>query len=358
MHPTSPLALRFPLLARSRPACVPLGERVDALCRLADTARETEDQSKAASVFNQAALLASDAGMPELARTWCHQHASARLASPPLSGLGAIHALEPLVNLARLHIRGGDGRSALRLLEALFEAVSSRADVAVDGLRVPGGLAADGDALDEVRSWLRRVLLADGVHALTVDGHWQDALDHLRRYDGVGERMWDGRQVAVIASATSGDHRHALRLVRETVPGEPWENAVTAALAVVCRRGEADEDEVLRMLDGYRELVWEERTAVFHTRLGLTVADVLGEEGADRAHGLVADLARQVLASLNGYCARELLRARPVLPADARDGLSEVVSSCGLGPGGMPTHARQRVDTALGSLVRLLGQGA
>jgi hypothetical protein len=96
------VARRFPLVARPRPLCLPLEARVRALEDLARTAGRDSDHGTASSVFNQAALLASDLGLPELARRWCRQHAGAYLRHCPLRGMDAIrgllssrHATEP-----------------------------------------------------------------------------------------------------------------------------------------------------------------------------------------------------------------------------------------------------------------------
>ncbi|MGW4982617.1 hypothetical protein ACWERA_41695, partial [Streptomyces mirabilis] len=112
-------AQRFPLIARPRPACLPLAQRVHALAELADIAANTGDPSVASTVYNQAALIASDVGALGLARKMCHQHAAAYLHATPLPGTTAIRALEPLVNLARLQFRAGqhdDGRQRLLTL--------------------------------------------------------------------------------------------------------------------------------------------------------------------------------------------------------------------------------------------------
>jgi hypothetical protein len=77
MDPYGPITQRFPLVSRFRPACLPLPQRVRALAELADTAAATADQGRASAVFNQAALIASDLGLPDLARAMCHQHAAA-----------------------------------------------------------------------------------------------------------------------------------------------------------------------------------------------------------------------------------------------------------------------------------------
>lgn len=83
MDPLGSTARRFPLVARFRPACLPLHARVRALVELAAKAVKQGDQGVASSVFNQAALVASDIDLPDLARTMCHRHAEAYLPACP-----------------------------------------------------------------------------------------------------------------------------------------------------------------------------------------------------------------------------------------------------------------------------------
>lgn len=83
MDPYASIARRFPLISRFRPACLPLPQRVRALVELSATAQTKADQGLASAVYNQAALLASDLGLPDLARQWCHQHAAAYLHATP-----------------------------------------------------------------------------------------------------------------------------------------------------------------------------------------------------------------------------------------------------------------------------------
>ncbi|MEU7889885.1 hypothetical protein AB0B54_30660 [Microbispora bryophytorum] len=244
----------FPFVARPRPACARLDVRVGDLCELARTAERDSDTSKAATVFNQAALLASDLGLPDLARTWCHQHAALYLTACPLTGRAARHALEPLVNLARLHIRAGDGAHAFAVLDGLYEALNARTDTTVDGLPVPVfTLTQTDDDHQDILQWLWTVHLADGIRALTGAGRWNDALNHLRARNGVGHRMLDGRQVAVIAHALAGDTATARALLDDTAAGEPWEDAVTTCLAALCQPGD-DDRTAAEMLDRYRRL--------------------------------------------------------------------------------------------------------
>lgn len=114
---TSPVLSRFPLVPRPRPPCSPLRTRAARISDLAATAARDQDLAAASAVFNQAALLASDCGCADQARQWCRQHALAYLRACPLDARSGRLALEPLVNLARLHIRDGNGTAAYTLLD-------------------------------------------------------------------------------------------------------------------------------------------------------------------------------------------------------------------------------------------------
>ncbi|MGH3830819.1 MAG: hypothetical protein ACRDRS_10290 [Pseudonocardiaceae bacterium] len=140
IDPTGPTARRFPLMARPRPACAPLHQRVADLRDRAHAAERGGDMAAASAVHNLAALVASDVGLPDLARQWCHRHTMVYLQACPLDAQAAIRALEPLVNLARLHIRDGNGECAFTLLDELYTAVATRADTTIDGIPVPGAI--------------------------------------------------------------------------------------------------------------------------------------------------------------------------------------------------------------------------
>lgn len=277
MNPNSPILRRFPLVPRPRPITKALTARIDDLRTLANRAEREDDLTAASAVYNQAALIASDCGEPELARQWCREHADAYLRALPLGAQAARHALEPLVNLARLHIRSDHGDAALRLLTDLFRAVSSRTDALIDGYPLPASrLTRTAEDHREVRQWLWSLLLADGARALTSAGRWKEAYDHLQRHNGIGRRMLDGRQVVVIAHATAGEIRHARTLVAETACGEPWEQSVTACLDYLCGKAAGEETFLDALLDSYRRLMPTPSLAVFHTRLGLSIIDAAG----------------------------------------------------------------------------------
>jgi hypothetical protein len=351
MDPYGPITQRFPLVSRFRPACLPLPQRVRALAELADTAAATADQGRASAVFNQAALIASDLGLPDLARAMCHQHAAAYLHAAPLPGMTAIRALEPVVNLARLQIRAGHPDDGRHRLLALYEAVSTATGADFDGIHVPAGLTGGDTDQHEVRAWLWRVILADGTRTLTTTGRWADALTHIEEHRGIGRRMLDGRQVAVLATLT---HRpaDAAALVAATTPGEPWENAVTGCLDAMCARAlDRPVGPLLTTLvDGYVQCQPAPGTTVFDTRLGLTILDLLGPDQDDPARHLAAELHRRTTTATDGYAARECL-ASPrfttlVTPRQA-EAARELVRACGLESGRLPETQAAQLTKAL-----------
>lgn len=353
MDPNHPALRYFPLVARPRPTAKALNVRIDDLCALADRANRENDLAGASAVYNQAALIASDCGQAELARQWCHEHADAYLRALPLGAQAARHALEPLVNLARLHIRDGNGDAALELLNNLFRAVSSRTDALIDGCPLPASrLTRSEDDHREVQQWLWSVLLADGARALTSAGRWQEAHEHLQRHNGIGQRMLDGRQVAVIAYATAGDVEHARTIITGTVRGEPWEQAVTTYLAHICARdtGASAGAGLDSLLHRYRRLAPTPSLAVFHIRLGLAVIDAVRQADHSEVGSLAANLTDQALAFGDAYVARHLLGNCIIMDhIDPQSivGLSKIMRAAGTEHGRLPTISQERLLSSL-----------
>ncbi|MQY11453.1 hypothetical protein SRB5_15710 [Streptomyces sp. RB5] len=351
MDPKGPIARRFPLVARFRPACLPLPARVGSLSEFADRAVEQADQGLASTVFNQAALLASDLGLPELARSMCYRHAAAYLGTCPLPAMSAIRGLEPLVNLARLQIRAGandDGRK--RLLD-LYEAVGAGNSAVFEGITVPAELTATADDRREVRAWLWRVVIADGTRTLTATGRWAEALAHLEQHKGVGLRMLDGRQVAVMTALTQGDRDKAVALLAGTTPGEPWEQEVTDCLGLLAHpdAGRCNDTGATELVKRYVSREPGPGLTVFDTRLGLTILDTVGPQSSD-ARKLVDELTRRVLDAKHGYSARDLLShtlfSTLATPTESRT-CSDLVWLCGLQTGVLPGELADSLSSAL-----------
>lgn len=358
MDPKGAVAGRFPLVARPRPACIPLPDRVDDLCRRAGAAAHHNDAAGAVSVFNLAALLASDCGLPDLARQWSIRLAHMMLLRSPHDFRGASHSVEPIVNLARLRTRAGDGFGAWSILEKLYRSVALRSDASIDGIEVPASRLADTDESHrELCEWLWAVLLSSGARALAVAGRWEDAHRRLDRHRGIGDRLLDGRQIAVIANATAGRRDVALALLRETASGEPWEGAVAACLTLLCQpHGLANVGEKEAAVALCRALdTTGAGLVVFHTRLGLSLVDALGGADHPLTEPILADLASR--ASTDGYAARDLLAhsdCRRMLTRQYVVRLATLVDACGLDIGSMPDPLLTRLSGALDTAERVI----
>lgn len=233
-------------------------------------------------------------------------------------------------------------------------------------LQTPTGQHIDADALagvlDQprteewtgmmVRAWLWRVLLADGTRTLTTEGRWAEALTHIEAHRGVGKRMLDGRQVAVLAALVACDMAGAAVLLADTTPGDPWEQAVTACLTVLCRHdaGQPVDGHLADLAATYLERQAEPGMTVFDIRLGLTVLDAVGSAEAPAAHRIVEDLHRRTTAAEDGYTARENL-AHPLFTAIATDRQAQdcraLVRACALGAGAIPDELRGELTAAL-----------
>ncbi|MDX2822502.1 hypothetical protein Sipo8835_31810 [Streptomyces ipomoeae] len=352
MDPHGPTVQRFPLVARFRPPCLPLPERVRGLVELADTAVKKSDQGLASAVYNQAALIASDLSLPDLAREMCHQHAAAYLHACPLSGMSAIRGLEPVVNLARLQIRAGHADEGRQRLLDLYTAVEAGTVAQFEDVAVPADLTATDEDHHEVRAWLWRVLLVDGTRTLTTTGRWAEAKAHIEAHRGVGKRMLDGRQVAVLAALAAGDTAWASVLLADTMPGEPWEQAVTACLTVLCRRdaGQPVDGRLADLVTAYSGRETEPGMTVFDIRLGLTILDSIGSAEAPAAHRIVEDLHRRTTDAQDGYAARENL-AHTLFTEIATDRQTQdcriLVRACALGAEAIPNELQGELAAAL-----------
>ena len=172
----------FPLVpAPARPACR-LRPRIAELTGLAARPAEGtchDRMSRAAEVLNKAALIASDCGVPALARDLCHRQHELFDQAAPLPAWAARLALQPLLNIPRQLIREGHGEDAYAMLEALYHAARERTTAVIDGLPVDLGTvtcAPDGHKTVCTLTWA--ALLADGTRALALAGRWGEAADH------------------------------------------------------------------------------------------------------------------------------------------------------------------------------------
>jgi hypothetical protein len=346
---TSTIAARFPLVARKRPPAKPLDTRVNRLAVLAETAHREHDPAKASMVFNGAALVASDCADADLARAWCHRHANLYLNQTPLNAHTARFALEPVVNLARLRIRAGDGDGAHALLTDLYEATVNATDITVDGLEMhPRHLPADPSERDQLVGWLRSVLLTDGTRALTLTGRWADAVAHVHRYDGIGPTLLDGRQVAVIANLIQGDGPAAAAILHRSRINDQWEKPVRDLLhlwsaAVAGDPRQADHSALINQVSGVPPAPG---LAVFRTRLVLTALDLISDLPPTIAASLIERLVTDVRHDQDANPARELLN-HPAVGAEHRETLRQLIGASGLDLGELPDSAHHTLSSAL-----------
>ncbi|MCF2531155.1 hypothetical protein [Yinghuangia soli] len=359
----------FPLVARPRPTCPPLTTRIDEVCELARSAATAggDALARAAATHNKAALIASDCGMPELARSLCWRQAEIFLRAQPLGAQQARCALEPLVNLARLRIRNGDGDDAYQLLDALARAVRARTAATIDSRRLSfHDLTATDQDHQTLCRWLWTVLLADGTRALAAAGRWHDAATHAAIFKGVGARLLDGRQVTILALAYDKQLDLAAALLEQSAITEPWEHAVQGLLHIFCQRmaGGTTQPNAQRMLYAAHTLLQEHApaTAVFRTRVALTALAL-----SDAIDGPLTNQVRDALitaASNDAYTARDVLghpHLHTALTADQRLNLATVCQAAGFDTRAIavPFHNRliAAVELAECHLRGLLGRG-
>ncbi|MEU8125467.1 hypothetical protein AB0C21_42720 [Spirillospora sp. NPDC049024] len=297
-----------------------------------------------------AALIASDCGLHDLARTLCWQHFDTYLSHWPLDAPTARHALEPLVNLARLLIRARDADGAHQLLDALFHAVSAHGDAEMDGRSVSfRHLTNTEEDHRTLCQWLWTVLLADGTRALTSAGRWQEALAYIQQHKGIGRRLLDGRQIAVLTQLHAGNPITALKTISQSDTAEPWERAVAACLTALCtaRTDQSANAAVTTMIDHYLSLPPSPDVVLFQVRLGLTVTDIAGITGQHHeGERATARLIEQALTSEDGYAAHEAVNnpsSRTRLTVGHERALFAVVRSAGLDHKAIP----QRLITDL-----------
>ncbi|MER6531901.1 hypothetical protein [Streptomyces sp. NPDC001508] len=306
----------------------------------------------ASTVFNQAALIASDMGLPDVARTMCTRHAAAYLCATPLSPEAAVRALEPAVNLARLQLRAGRPETGRQLLLTLFDSITHDKPARIESISVPANLVATVAGHKKVRAWLWAVLLADGTRALTSAGRWDDALNHIQQHRGLAQRMLDGRQVAVLAALAHGDATHADHMLRGTKPGEPEEAMVAGCLTALCHRvtGRPWQRALQGLVTAYLDYPALEGLAAFRARLGLVVLDLIDSPEDPAARQVVADLHRRALESNDGYAARDALShplSRELATEAEAKGCLGLLGVCALQSGVLPPEVRAQIDGAL-----------
>lgn len=317
------------------------------------------DLAAASAVFNQAALLASDCGDADLASQWCRRHALTYLRACPLDAGTARLALEPVVNLARLLIRDGNGDAAYNLLDTLYRSICNQTDTAIGGITVPASrLTRTPDDLRDVRKWLWTVHLADAPRALISAGRWHDALAHLQTHNGIGQRLLDGRQMSVITRYLAADTSGALALLQDTVTSEPWEDVITYCLTRLCTpRRYASTRQCRKMLDIYARLLGAPQLAVFVTRLGLTIIDTASEAVNHDVQAAAHDLIAHAIRWQDGYASRDILahhNCLAFLTTKEKDEPTRIADLCELGRGKVPAEVEDQLIKTISTVEQIM----
>ncbi|HEX6356061.1 hypothetical protein [Actinophytocola sp.] len=347
---------RFPLLGRPRPACPSLVERVQEIADIAHAARQdgADRLNEGAHALNKAALIASDSGMPDLARDLCWQHIDlyrdlCRTAGHPLTVLHARYMLEPVLNLARLQIRASDGEQALQLLTAMFQAVRSNTDLVVEGRTLPlTNITGTRQEHHKLREWVWLHLVGDGIRTLALAGRWDDAVAHAHAHRGIGLHLMEGRQAAIVARCMAGDLTAARAALTESTPEQPWELQVASCLNVMCP--DTDSTSASRataaMIEHFVERQPMPGYAAFRAQLGLTVTTLASATDPNATSRILVQVADEVIKSGDGYAAREVLRYHGIqanLTSTQYAALTDRLDASGLGVGTLPEPLLQNL---------------
>ncbi|WP_194924889.1 hypothetical protein [Catenulispora pinisilvae] len=364
--PVDAIARRFPLVSRVKPPGRPLTARVAALGRTQlESARDDHYQqvALASEVFNIAALIASDCGMSQEARDLCWRQHAVFNAARPLSPQLAKLALQPVLNIPRQMIRDGDGAGAYGVLLELLRAAQERRQADVVGYRIDmADVTRDQADHRAVCTQLWAALGADGSRALAQAGRWSEAAAALSAHKLVGNRLLDGRQIAVISLLERGLAEQAAAMVDASATTESWEKTAAAVLRAYCATWTSEGDRHLEVAVGEALTlveIDEPTTVVFRVRVGLTALDI-----AQGRSPLAPRLQAAVIAAActDAYAAREVLAhesSRKAMTAQDSSVLTSIADAAGFGRGLMPDQMRQvmaRVASAETDLRALLAK--
>ncbi|WP_433229281.1 hypothetical protein [Actinomadura formosensis] len=298
-------------------------------------------------------MIASDCGMPELAGSLCRQQFELFMCARPLTARTARYALEPLVNLSRLRMRAGNPEAACNQLGKLYRAVRMREAARIDGRELPlGELTGPGDEHRDLCQWLWGVVLADGIRALVAAGRWEQAAAFAQQHRGVGRRLLDGRQAAIVSQALGGDPEAALATLEQSTAPEAWEQAVAACLTMFCLHAAGHPPRATDTTPAEEYLALEPNPglATFRVRMALTAVCLRGAEEPAYGEPIVSRIVSEVLDVEDGYVARDLLRHHDLkgkLTAAQEEHLASTVQSAGLGRGAIPEPLSTEMSAAV-----------
>ncbi|MCD0451362.1 hypothetical protein LO762_19470 [Actinocorallia sp. API 0066] len=347
------IAARIPLVCRTKPPGTPLGTRIADLTALTTQipgASHHDQVARACGTLNFAALIASDTGLPDLATDLCwRQHAifaEAEHLEPDIAVMG----LMPIVNIARLLIREGDGDAAYDVLQRLYRAAQARGTTSIRGHTVdlaPWTPTTDHHKKICTELWI--TLLIDGARALTRQGRWTEAAQAMAAHRGIGNRLLDGRQIKIMSLLEKSQTDEAIATIESTIPTEPWESTVAALLLQTIRpEASSSQKAVDRTMQETLTLVKQPdpMTAVFRVRLAQTALDLPSSTG----HTMNLRDALFDVAATDAYAARDVLD-QPHLRSQMRiwqeEHLAAVVATAFLGVKTLPASHRDTLDASV-----------
>jgi hypothetical protein len=343
---TPAIASSIPLVCRSKPPGTTLGARITKLTALTTElpgAGHYQQVARACSVLNFAALIASDAAIPGLAANLSWRQWDLFASAGPLDTGTAVMGLMPLVNLARLAIRAGDGDEGYDVLQRLYRAAQRRESTTIYGHLVNlAPWTRTTAAHRKLCQELWGTILVDGARALARSGHWTQAAKIMASHRGIGNRLLDGRQISIMALTEQGLHQEAIAMIDASRTEELWEQAVAAILRISCMHSDHqlilrdDLDQAVRQALTLT-LLPDPMTAASRIRIGLATLDLAAAHPA----GLAARLQAAVIstAACDAYAARDVLthrHARAHLSQQQEHELTTVVTTAGLGARHLP----------------------
>ncbi|GAA2255556.1 hypothetical protein GCM10010430_44210 [Kitasatospora cystarginea] len=358
------IASRIPLVRRPKAPGLPLERRISELGALAVQpagAGHRDLVARTCGVLNYAALIASDAALPDLAAELCWRQYRVFADAGALSGDIAVMALMPVVNIARLMIREGDGEGAYDVLRRLYRAAQQRgvAEIRSHTVDLAELSATPGDHR-KVCEELWVAVLTDGARALARIGRWSEAAQAMTAHRGVGNRLLDGRQIMIMSLMERGLDQQARDMIEATSSTESWEDSVAALLLAYCRPASPlPKHELDRALREALALTSppDPATAAFQARVAVAALD-LADSDTESSTSL-----RQALidvAALDAYAARDVLnhqQTRSHLTVEQEHQLCAVLAASGLGAGLRQEHVdalATAADTAEEALRALL----
>ncbi|MFC5829513.1 hypothetical protein [Nonomuraea insulae] len=350
------IAARIPLVCRTKPPGKPLAARIADLTALSIEPAGADHHdlvARACGVLNISALIASDAGLPDLAADLCWRQHKIFAEGGRLDQESAVMSLMPLINISRLLIREGDGKAAYEVLDQLYRAAQQRSATVIHGHDVdltPLIHSRDGHRALCMELWI--ALLIDGARALAQQGRWSEAADAMAAHRGIGDRLLDGRQIKIMALMEQGLPGEAAAMIDAAVPAEPWERTVAALLRIACRPPDTitPPEELDHVVQKALSLVTqhEPMTAAFRARLGLTALDLTARQSASSASRLGVALVE--VPSTDAYAARDVLGhqgMRPHMTDQQQQNLGAVITAAGLGAGRLPEAYEHALTAAV-----------